>query len=65
MTELSNAVGRGLVESISSLVKSESNGETKRGDVTRVDPDGRTWVRIEGNDFDTCCVRSSVAWQAG
>lgn len=65
MTELSNAVGRGLVESISSLVKSESNGETKRGDVTRVDPDGRTWVRIEGNDFDTCCVRSSVACKPG
>ncbi len=65
MTELSNAVGRGLVESISSLVKPESNGETRRGDVTRVDPDGRTWVRIEGNDFDTCCVRSSVACKPG
>ncbi len=65
MTELSNAVGRELVESISSLFKPKSNGETRRGDVTRVDPDGRTWVRIEGNDFDTCCVRSSVACKPG
>ena len=65
MTELSNAVGRELVESISSLFKPESNGETRRGDVTRVDPDGRTWVRIEGNDFDTCCTRSSVACKPG
>ena len=65
MTELSNAVGRELVESITSLVKPKSNGETRRGDVTRVDPDGRTWVRIEGNDFDTCCVRSSVACKPG
>ncbi|PWL79029.1 MAG: hypothetical protein DBY20_03895 [Coriobacteriia bacterium] len=65
MTELSNAVGRELVESISSLVKPESNGETRRGNVTRVDPDGRTWVRIDGNDFDTCCVRSSVACKPG
>ena len=65
MTELSNAVGRELVESISSLFKLESNGETRRGDVTRVDPDGRTWVRIEGNDFETCCVRSSVACKPG
>lgn len=65
MTELSNAVGRELVESITSLVKPESNGETRRGDVTRVDPDGRTWVRIEGNDFDTCCTRSSVACKPG
>ena len=65
MTELSNAVGRELVESITSLVKPESNGETRRGDVTRVDPDGRTWVRIEGNDFDTCCTRRSVACKPG
>ena len=65
MTELSNAVGRELVESISSLFKPESNGETRRGDVTRVDHDGRTWVRIEGNDFDTCCTRSSVACKPG
>lgn len=65
MTELSNAVGRELVESISSLFKPESNGETRRGDVTRVDPSGRTWVRIEGNDFDTCCTRSSVACKPG
>lgn len=65
MTELSNAVGRELVESITSLVKPKSNGETRRGDVTRVDPGGRTWVRIEGNDFDTCCTRSSVACKPG
>lgn len=65
MTELSNAVGRELVESITSLVKPKSNGETRRCDVTRVDPGGRTWVRIEGNDFDTCCTRSSVACKPG
>ena len=65
MTELSNAVGRELVESITSLVKPKSNGETRRGDVTRVDPGGRTWVRIEGNEFDTCCTRSSVACKPG
>lgn len=65
MTELSNAVGRELVESITSLVKPKSNGETRRGDVTRVDPGGGTWVRIEGNDFDTCCTRSSVACKPG
>ena len=65
MTELSNAVGRELVESITSLVKPKSNGETRRGDVTRVVPGGRTWVRIEGNEFDTCCTRSSVACKPG
>ena len=65
MSELSHSTGQRMVESIALIAKPESTGEVKRGDVTKVDPDGRTWVRIEGNDFDTPCVRSSVACRPG
>lgn len=62
---ISHSDSRSLIEGIKTLVpKQKLSGKTS-GKVTRVDDDGTVWVRFNGSQASTPCVRSIVATRPG
>lgn len=62
---ISHSDSRSLIEGIKTLVpKQKLSGKTS-GTVTRVDDDGTVWVRFNGSQASTPCVRSIVATRPG
>lgn len=65
MSDISRADGQALVKTVERLSGPSKSDGRRRGEVTRVEAGSTVWVRFEGAEADTPCVRATCAAGVG